>query len=100
VGRCGRSLAVRGPDPAHGSSALGASALTGAELRLLPLLPTHLSFSEIAAEVFLSPNTVKSTVHSIYRKLRTSSRSQAVSRLRDLGLLVESQRALPRLDPA
>jgi LuxR family maltose regulon positive regulatory protein len=72
---------------AHGSSALGASSLTAAELRLLPMLSTHLSFPEIAAEVFLSPNTVKSTVHSIYRKLGTSSRSQAVSRLRDLGLL-------------
>jgi LuxR family transcriptional regulator, maltose regulon positive regulatory protein len=72
---------------ARGSPALGASALTAAELRLLPLLSTHLSFPEIAAEVFLSPNTVKSTVHSIYRKLGTSSRSQAVSRLRNLGLL-------------
>jgi LuxR family maltose regulon positive regulatory protein len=72
---------------ARGSPALGASALTAAELRLLPLLSTHLSFPEIAAEVFLSPNTIKSTVHSIYRKLGTSSRSQAVSRLRDLGLL-------------
>jgi LuxR family maltose regulon positive regulatory protein len=72
---------------ARGSPILGASALTAAELRLLPMLATHLSFPEIAAEVFLSPNTVKSTVHSIYRKLGASSRSQAVSRLRDLGLL-------------
>jgi LuxR family maltose regulon positive regulatory protein len=72
---------------ARGSLALGASALTAAEMRLLPLLSTHLSFPEIAAEMFLSPNTIKSTVHSIYRKLGTSSRSQAVSRLRDLGLL-------------
>jgi LuxR family transcriptional regulator, maltose regulon positive regulatory protein len=72
---------------ARGSPALGASALTAAELRLLPMLSTHLSFPEIAAEMFLSPNTVKSTVHSIYRKLGTASRSQAVSRLRDLGLL-------------
>jgi LuxR family maltose regulon positive regulatory protein len=72
---------------ASGSPALGASALTSAELRLLPLLSTHLSFPEIAAEMFLSPNTIKSTVHSIYRKLGSSSRSQAVSRLRDLGLI-------------
>jgi LuxR family transcriptional regulator, maltose regulon positive regulatory protein len=72
---------------ARGSPALGASALTAAELRLLPMLATHLSFPEIAAEVFLSPNTVKSTVHSIYHKLGASSRSQAVSGLRDLGLL-------------
>jgi LuxR family transcriptional regulator, maltose regulon positive regulatory protein len=62
------------------SCAPGASALTGAELRLLPLLSTHLSFPEIAAEMFLSRNTIKSTVHSIYRKLGVSSRSQAVSR--------------------
>jgi LuxR family transcriptional regulator, maltose regulon positive regulatory protein len=72
---------------ARSSPALGASALTDAELRLLPMLSTHLSFPEIAAEMFLSPNTIKSTVHSVYRKLGTSSRSQAVSRLRDLGLL-------------
>jgi LuxR family transcriptional regulator, maltose regulon positive regulatory protein len=72
---------------ARGSPALGASALTAAELRLLPMLATHLSFPEIAAQVFLSPNTIKSTVHSIYRKLGTSSRNQAVSRLRDLGLI-------------
>jgi LuxR family transcriptional regulator, maltose regulon positive regulatory protein len=72
---------------ARGSAALGASALTAAELRLLPLLATHLSFPEIAAEMFVSRNTVKSHTNSIYRKLGTSSRSQAVSRLRELGLL-------------
>jgi LuxR family transcriptional regulator, maltose regulon positive regulatory protein len=65
----------------------GASALTAAELRLLPLLSTHLSFSEIAEEMFLSHNTIKSTVHSIYRKLGASSRGQAVSRSVELGLL-------------
>jgi len=68
-------------------AAMGASALTAAELRLLPMLSTHLSFPEIAAEMFLSVNTVKSHAISIYRKLGTPSRSQAVSRLRDLGLL-------------
>jgi LuxR family maltose regulon positive regulatory protein len=72
---------------ADGPAALGASALTAAELRLLPLLATHLSFPEIAAEMFVSRNTVKSHTNSIYRKLGTSSRSQAVSRLRELGLL-------------
>ena len=39
----------------RGPSAPGASSLTAAELRLLPLLATHLSFPEIAAELFLSP---------------------------------------------
>jgi LuxR family transcriptional regulator, maltose regulon positive regulatory protein len=72
---------------ARSSPALGASALTAAELRLLPLLSTHLSFPEIGAEMFLSRNTVKSHAHSIYRKLGTFSRSQAVARAVELGLL-------------
>ena len=46
----------------RGSSVPGASALTAAELRLLPLLSTHLSFPEIAAEMFLSRHTIKSEV--------------------------------------
>jgi LuxR family transcriptional regulator, maltose regulon positive regulatory protein len=71
----------------RGPSAPGASALTGAELRLLPLLSTHLSFPEIGEELFLSPNTIKSQSNSIYRKLGASSRSQAVTRARELGLL-------------
>jgi len=72
---------------ARGPSAAGASALTAAELRLLPLLSTHLSFPEIAAEVFLSPHTIKSQSRSLYRKLGASSRSQAVTRARELALL-------------
>jgi LuxR family maltose regulon positive regulatory protein len=65
----------------------GASSLTAAELRLLPLLITHLSFPEIAAEQFLSLHTVKSHAMSIYRKLGAATRSQAVTRARELGLL-------------
>ena len=65
----------------------GASALTAAELRLLPLLSTHLSFPEIGEELFLSRHTVKSQANSIYRKLGASSRTQAVSRSLELGLL-------------
>ena len=72
---------------ARGSSALGASALTTAELRLLPMLSTHLSFREIAEEMFLSRHTVKAEAMSIYRKLGASSRSQAVGRARELALL-------------
>ena len=71
----------------RGSSVPGASALTAAELRLLPLLSTHLSFPEIAEEMFLSRHTIKSEANSIYRKLGVSSRSQAVSRSVELGLL-------------
>ena len=65
----------------------GVPSLTSAELRVLPMLATHLSFPEIGAELFLSPHTVKSQAISIYRKLGASSRSQAVTRSRELGLL-------------
>jgi LuxR family transcriptional regulator, maltose regulon positive regulatory protein len=68
----------------HSSSAPRASALTGAELRLLPLLSTHLPFPEIAAQMFLSRNTIKSQANSIYRKIGASTRSQAVARSRGL----------------
>jgi LuxR family maltose regulon positive regulatory protein len=71
----------------RGSDLAGASAMTTAELRVLPLLTTHLSFREIGAELFLSPNTVKSQAISIYHKLGAATRSQAVTRARELGLL-------------
>jgi LuxR family transcriptional regulator, maltose regulon positive regulatory protein len=71
----------------HAPSVPGASSLTSAELRVLPMLTTHLSFPEIGADLFLSPHTVKSQAMSIYRKLGATSRSQAVVRSRELGLL-------------
>src|SRR6266568_1060569 len=70
-----------------GPSAPEASSLTAAELRVLPMLATHLSFREIGAALSLSPHTVKSQAISAYRKLGASSRSQAVARCRELGLL-------------
>jgi ATP/maltotriose-dependent transcriptional regulator MalT len=74
-------------------SAPGASSLTAAELRVLPMLATHLSFPEIGAEMFLSPHTVKSQAMSIYRKLGASSRNQAVTRSRELGLIEGDERS-------
>ncbi len=71
----------------HAPSMPGVPSLTSAELRVLPMLATHLSFPEIGAELFLSPHTVKSQAISIYRKLGASSRSQAVTRSRELGLV-------------
>jgi LuxR family maltose regulon positive regulatory protein len=71
----------------RGSTATGASSLTAAELRLLPLLSTHLTFPEISQELFLSPHTIKAQARSIYRKLDASSRSQTVAQARAVGLL-------------
>jgi LuxR family maltose regulon positive regulatory protein len=64
-----------------------ASTLTAAELRLLPLLTTHLSFREIAERLFVSRNTVKTQAISVYRKLDASSRSEAIDRAVALGLV-------------
>ena len=64
-----------------------ASTLTAAELRLLPLLTTHLSFREIGERLFVSRNTVKTQAISVYRKLDASSRSEAIERAIELGLV-------------
>ncbi len=69
------------------SNAVGASALTTAELRLLPYLVTHLSFPEIGERLYISRNTVKTQAMSIYRKLNASSRSEAVQNATEAGLL-------------
>ncbi|HEY6315195.1 MAG TPA: LuxR C-terminal-related transcriptional regulator, partial [Streptosporangiaceae bacterium] len=85
VGEAGALRSRLGED--RGSSAPGASALTMAELRLLPMLSTHLHMHEIAAEMYLSPHTIKAQAKSIYRKLGATNRHEAVSRARELGLL-------------
>ncbi len=72
---------------AYCAAALVAPGLTLAELRVLRLLPTHLSFGEIAQRLFVSSNTIKTQAHAVYRKLDSSSRSGAVARGRELGLL-------------
>jgi LuxR family maltose regulon positive regulatory protein len=70
------------PD-SNGARTMG---LTPAELRLLPLLSTHLSFREIADQLFLSRNTIKTQAISLYRKLGVASRSEAISEAQRLGL--------------
>jgi LuxR family maltose regulon positive regulatory protein len=69
------------------ASTRGPELLTTAELRILGFLPTHLSFREIAGRLFVSANTVKTQAHAVYRKLDAASRSEAVTRATQLGLL-------------
>jgi LuxR family maltose regulon positive regulatory protein len=78
---------LRGALDAVREHALGAASLTAAELRLLPFLATHLSFPEIGERLTVSRHTVKTQAISIYRKLGVSSRSEAISRAREVGLL-------------
>ena len=68
-------------------SAPGAPTLTTAELRILPWLATQLSFREMGERIYLSRHTVKSHAMAIYRKLNATSRTAAVDRARELGLL-------------
>jgi LuxR family maltose regulon positive regulatory protein len=65
----------------------GTETLTSAELRILPLLMTHLTLTGIAGRLFLSRHTVKSQVWSMYRKLDVHTRGEAVARAMELGLL-------------
>jgi LuxR family transcriptional regulator, maltose regulon positive regulatory protein len=61
--------------------------LSERERAVLRLMPTILANSEIAGELFVSVNTVKTHARSIYRKLDVGSRREAVARACDLGLL-------------
>jgi LuxR family maltose regulon positive regulatory protein len=61
--------------------------LTNAELRILRLLPSHLSFREIGMRLHVSTNTVKTQALAVYRKLDVSCRSDAVERGGQAGLL-------------
>ena len=70
-------------DSSHGDD----WALTAAELRVLRYLPSHLSFPEIAEQLYVSPNTIKTHARGIYRKLGVSSRGNAVELARGAGLV-------------
>jgi LuxR family maltose regulon positive regulatory protein len=78
-------LRRRSAESAHALA--GPSTLTPAELRVLPLLSTHLMFEEIAERLHVSRHTVKTQVVSIYGKLGVSSRGEAVDRAIEIGLL-------------
>lgn len=78
---------VRSMVDAAKSSAAGASTLTSAELRMVPLLATHLSFRQIGERLHVSRHTVKTQAMSVYRKLGVSSRGEAMERVQEIGLL-------------
>jgi len=69
------------------SVAGGPASLTTAELRVLRMLPTHLSFREMGLRLHVTANTVKTHAHAVYRKLDACSRSEAVVQARGMGLL-------------
>jgi LuxR family transcriptional regulator, maltose regulon positive regulatory protein len=68
--------------------------LSGSELRVLRYLPTNLTTHEIARELSVSPNTVKTHIRALYTKLGTRRRAGAVERARALGMLAPSAQAV------
>ncbi|MGH3161959.1 MAG: LuxR C-terminal-related transcriptional regulator, partial [Streptosporangiaceae bacterium] len=75
-----------------------AEPLSGSEIRVLRYLPTNLTAPEIARELSVSPNTVKTHIKNLYAKLGTHRRAGAVERARTLGLL--APRGAARAAPA
>ena len=61
--------------------------LSDRELEVLRLLRSDLSLREIAQELYISHNTIKSFTRSIYRKLGVTSRSAALETASDIDLL-------------
>jgi LuxR family maltose regulon positive regulatory protein len=61
--------------------------LSGREITVLRYLSSRLTAPDIASALFISGNTVRSHVKAIYRKLGVNSRTDAVQRGRELGLL-------------
>lgn len=65
----------------------GVVPLTHAELRVLRLMPTYLSLADMAEQLGVSRNTVKTQAAAVYRKLQATTRADAVRRGRELDLL-------------
>jgi LuxR family transcriptional regulator, maltose regulon positive regulatory protein len=85
---------LAGGAPSGGTPAALREELSAAELRVVRYLPTNLRASDIAAELFVSTNTIRTHLRHIYAKLDAHGRAEAVDRARELGLLAPSRRPL------
>jgi LuxR family maltose regulon positive regulatory protein len=83
-------LAGRTPAPPPDRPPPPLEPLSDSELRVLRYLPTNLSMRQIADELYVSHNTVRTHVSHLYAKLGTHTRAEAVARARALGLLAPS----------
>jgi LuxR family transcriptional regulator, maltose regulon positive regulatory protein len=75
-----------GPDPDR-TAPIIVEPLSGREREVLRLLSAMLSTAEIGTEMYISVNTVKTHLRSIYRKLSAARRGEAVRRARELNLI-------------
>jgi LuxR family maltose regulon positive regulatory protein len=85
AGRAGASLARRAESPAYTQEQV--EPLSPQELRVLSLLVVGQTYAEMAQALIVSPNTIKTQVGSIYRKLGVSRRAQAIEAAARLHLL-------------
>ena len=88
--RCSRRSSTCSPAAPRLSAAPAAplrDSLSEAELRVVGYLPSNLTASEIASELVVSTNTVRTHMRHIYAKLDAHTRSEAVARARELGLV-------------
>ena len=83
-------LAGRTPAPPRSGPRPPLEPLSDSEIRVLRYLPTNLSMRQIAGELFVSHNTVRTHIRHLYEKLGTHTRAEAVDRARALGLLAPS----------
>jgi LuxR family transcriptional regulator, maltose regulon positive regulatory protein len=83
-------LAGNRPAPRPAGSRPPLEPLSKGEIRVLRYLPTHLTASEIAGELFVSTSTVKTHLRNLYAKLDAHTRAEAVESARALGLLAPS----------
>jgi LuxR family transcriptional regulator, maltose regulon positive regulatory protein len=86
VGQTEKALRLR-PSRQHEPGGAPYWELSERELAVLRLLASKLSQREIAAELYVSFNTVKTHTRAIFRKLGATSRAEAIERARELGLL-------------
>ena len=87
VGEVLETIEQRGPERTRPIAVLLAEPLSEREQAILRYLPTMMSNQEIAGELFVSVNTVKTHLKAIYRKLDATGRREAVQRGRELGLM-------------
>ena len=73
----------RNPSPESGPTV----SLSAREGAILKLIAQGLSNKEIARDLVIAPETVKSHIKHIFTKLRTEKRAQAVARAQSLGLV-------------
>ncbi len=85
-------LAGRTPARRRDATHVLSGPLTESETRVLRYLPTNLSAPEIAGELYLSLNTIRTHMRHLYSKLGVHTRAEAVDRARAFGLLAPSSR--------